>query len=140
MKKNNITKCPICNVIVVKIHQDGSSDKFFFSIIMILIFPLYFYYICNMVHGIIGNVVFYSSTSKYCDNHYKMCEYFNVNGILVSNVISEKYDNFNVKYYLSSSYNWTTINNISGICNDLETHTYDSYETSLMIKEKVLVK
>lgn len=115
---------------------------------MIIIMSLYFYYLVCMIYGI-GKIYLYPSTNKYCDNNYKKCEYFQANGILVSNVINEKYDNFNVQYLLSSSYNWTAGSssynlhnkknknkNRYGICHDLETHIYDSHLLASTVKEK----
>ena len=135
MKKNNITKCPICYNNVLTNDKDNFSNNLLLNIMIIIILPIYFYYVLSMSYGICS-IILYPSTSKYCDNNHKMCEYFHVDGILVSNVIKEKYDNFNVKYYLSSSYNWTTNDLGCGTCYDLDTHTYDTYETALIIKEK----
>lgn len=135
MKKNNITKCPICYKNVITNDKYNFIINHLFNIMIIIILPIYFYYVLSMLYGIC-TLIFYPSTNKYCDNNLVMCEYFQVDGILVSNVIEEKYDNFNVKYYLSSSYNWTANDLGYGTCYDMETHNYDSYETALIIKEK----
>jgi hypothetical protein len=135
MKKNKMSKCPMCSDIVIKNHKPDVSKNFIFAIIMIIIVPIYIPYILNMVYCI-GSIIFYPSTIKYCDNNHKMCEYFPTDGILTINTIEEKYNNFDINYYLSSSYNWTINDFGGGICYDLETHIYDSYETASIIKEK----
>lgn len=133
MKKNKMKKCPLCSDIVIKNHESNPPNPC--SIFLICIIPIYICYIYIMTHSI-GTIIFYPSTIKYCDNNHKMCEYFSVDGILTMNTIEEKYNNFNVKYYLSSSYNWTTNDYKNGTCYNVETHIYDSYETALIIKDK----
>jgi len=132
MKKNKIIKCPICSDIVIKNNE--LNHPYLYSIFLIFIVPIYIAYVYIMASSIL-TIIFYPSNQKYCDNNYKICEYFYADGILVSNTIREKYENFNVKYYLSSSYNWIG-NYKNGTCYDVETHIYDSYETALIIKEK----
>lgn len=140
--KKKYSKCPIC-----KTKFTIEDDKLLFIdrlllLLVVIITPFLFWYIISITFGL-GKLIFYPSTLKYCDNKYVMCNYFKVSGTLVSNKVEEKYSNFNVKYLLKSSYNWTNteLNNDkykgkTGTCMDLETHIYDSYDNAMIIKEK----
>jgi len=134
MKINKTVKCPICSDIVIKYNPNYYLKESTILLSIVFLFPFYSFYICNMIN-VLANIVFYPSFTQYCDNNYKMCKYFPVDGILVSNTIKEKYENFNINYYVSSSYNWIS-NYKNGICYNVETHIYDSYDTALAIKEK----
>lgn len=72
---------------------------------------------------------------KYCANNHDNCEYLPTDGKLCSNKINIKYDNFETKYELVSSYNYT-LDSIIHTCKDLETHVYYSYDEVLIASKK----
>jgi hypothetical protein len=137
MKKNKITKCPICYDIVIRYQEPNTSIisiiqfiistfvlfactfvlfAILFTILMLLLTPL--------------NLIFFPSERNYCDNIYRKCEYFKVSGILVNNTIEIKVNNFVPIYNLISTYKYD--NNKTCIT---DYHTYSSYEDIRIVKE-----
>lgn len=99
-------------------------------IILVLILG-YMFYLGYMIIGI-GNLIIASSRVNYCDNKYRKCPYFPTDGLLVYNTIDTEVDGFDVKYSMTSYYNWTKGDDEVYTCKVGKPHIYDSYDNALV--------
>ena len=93
----------------------------------------------------LSNFILRPSYLKYCDNYYKKCEYYQTTGTLVNNTLTEKYNNFNIEYVLSSSYEYipysnkyNNSNNYSHeyVCDNVQIHKFDSIDEASKVSIK----
>ena len=135
MKKNNITKCPMCSDIVIKKVQKEQSiiKKIINFIIAIFIITSFFTYIVELFY-ILPSVIFFPSERKYCDNVYRKCEYFQVSGIIINNTINVKINDFIPQYNLISTYQYEN-RGLNKTCVSEDFHTYSSYEDAQIVKK-----
>lgn len=138
MKKNNITKCPMCSdTIMKKVQKEQSIIKQIINfIISIFIITSFFTYIVEIFY-ILPNVIFFPSERKYCDNVYQKCEYFQVSGILINNTIDVRINDFIPQYNLISTYQYEN-RGLNKTCVGEDYHTYSSYE-DVVIVEKLII-
>lgn len=125
MRKNKIKKCPLCSDTIVS-KKSIKLNNF----IIIIIIILFFTFIVELF--LIMNLIFYPSERKYCDNVYRKCEFYKVNGILINNTMSIDVKNFIPEYKLISTYEYGENEN----CINMDYHIYTSYEDIRTVKEK----
>ena len=132
----------------VKSHQNIENLKFikpafkirnalnlFFGFLIIILISIYVpvFYSIILYHPL--SFVLFPSELKYCDNKYMRCKYYQVKAILFNNTINEKFNNFNIKYELESSYRY-----IDGFenktCVNLESHEFLTYQEVLTVSKK----
>lgn len=119
----------------LKVNESSDTIISIFSIfILVLFFTVFSYtYIVNAFY-ILPSVIFYPSSFNYCDNIYRKCEYYKVNGNLINNTISVEVKNFIPEYNLISTYQY----NKNETCINIDYHKYTSYEDVLIVKEKTI--
>ena len=132
MKKNRITKCPICYDSINKSQESIMGNlRLIFILCLILLFTgdgiVNFYYI-------LPSVIFYPSVFNYCDNIYRKCEYYKVHGKLINNTITVNVKNFIPKYNLMSTYEYEE----NEKCINIDYHKYTSFEDIQIVKEKTI--
>lgn len=138
IKKNKINKCPLCKNKIFK-DNNNSVENNKLKLLEFVILVFFSIYLYTIIYCIISSMslIMYPSELKYCDNHYKKCEYYQTSGILINNTIVEEFTNFDITYKLSSSFEYKLIHeNTTKICNELETHYYDTYDSIVKISQK----
>jgi hypothetical protein len=139
LKEMNFENCPLCKKKIFNFNK-----KIFTQILEIIFFIFFLLYLNTFGIGVISttiiNPIFYILTPselKYCDNNYKKCEYYPIKAILSNNTINEKYNNFNIKYELLSSYKYIDYNTKQNkTCINLESHEFITYHEALIISKK----
>lgn len=140
--KHNILKCPLCSQKIS--NKDYLYKQDIFGCINLLILIIKFcigllYFISFFSTFVLKPMSFilYPSELKYCDNHYKKCEYYEVKAIISNNTIIEKYNNFDIKYELLSSYEYNNdFEQKYKTCINLESHVFTSYSEALKVSKK----
>ena len=138
LKKHKFKKCPLCLKKISTNEVNEENDNIFIVFLKFILFILGCIYIINwfsisIIHPL--SYIFNPSELKYCDNLYKKCEYYPVKAILFNNTINEKFNNFDIKYELKSSYEY--YNGFeNNICVDLELHEFKTYQEVLILSKK----
>ena len=162
MIKNNIVNCPLCKKKINKsipqaintnqinnssqVNNSLREDKCLFNILYpifvvsvnVIGIVLCFTYIISIANVFMTFLLF-PSDLKYCDNVYKKCEYFSAHGILINNTISERIEDFELRYTLESTFKFQMQEiNLTGICSNLDHHEYKSYSDALLMSSKTI--
>ncbi len=124
--------CPICKK---KIVETDNFDKVpfcvkLFATVFSVIFIFSFYSNC---------IVFPFSLPKvlnYCDNNYKLCDYYKTTGLIINNTINENINNFNIKLSLINTYLYDD----NRICTAYDNNIFTSYYDIEMLAKKTIGK